>query len=453
MNDDSQVARSAPYSVAVIGAATAGSEIAHRLAARGAHVAVFEQNSRPYGKIEDGLPRWHDHLRLKEYQRIRERLSHPGIDLVPATAIGRDVDFGALVEEWGFTAVVLANGAWRDRPLPVEDAERFVGKGLLYQNPFIHWFNHCEEADYDGPRYEITPDTLVVGGGLASIDVAKAVMLETVRTLLAARGIEIDLVQLEAKGIPSILAAHDLRFEDLGIPKCRLVYRRRIEDMPVVQAPEGADEARMEKVRQGRARMIAKASEKYCFDVEQLVAPESLWIEDDRVVGLHLRRTAMVDGKLVSTEDTLSMRAALVVSSIGSIPEPIDGIEMKGELYRFLDWDLGRLERFPTVFAAGNVVTGKGNIIASRKHAEHVAHDLVEHYLGIGEGEADVAPPGRERAALAADAIQRFLDTRAPMDEGTREQLAARVRERQRAVGYHGNLEDWLKKVTPPDLG
>ncbi len=33
--------------VAVIGAATAGSEIAHVLAARGALVIVFEQNARP----------------------------------------------------------------------------------------------------------------------------------------------------------------------------------------------------------------------------------------------------------------------------------------------------------------------------------------------------------------------------------------------------------------------
>ena len=44
--------------IAVVGAATAGSEIARILADRGALVIVFEQNPRPYGKIEDGLPRW-----------------------------------------------------------------------------------------------------------------------------------------------------------------------------------------------------------------------------------------------------------------------------------------------------------------------------------------------------------------------------------------------------------
>ena len=47
------------YVVAVVGAATAGSEIARILAVRGIRVIVIEQNPRPYGKIEDGLPRWH----------------------------------------------------------------------------------------------------------------------------------------------------------------------------------------------------------------------------------------------------------------------------------------------------------------------------------------------------------------------------------------------------------
>jgi hypothetical protein len=32
------------------------------------------------------------------------------------------------------------------------------------------------------------------------------------------------------------------------------------------------------------------------------------------------------------------------------------------------------------------------------------------------------------------------------------EAILARVRERQRAVGYGGDLTAWLEKVTPPDL-
>ena len=44
-----------------------------------ATVIVFEQNPRPYGKIEDGLPRWHVKQRRDEYEEINERLDHPNI--------------------------------------------------------------------------------------------------------------------------------------------------------------------------------------------------------------------------------------------------------------------------------------------------------------------------------------------------------------------------------------
>ena len=51
--------RSPSHAVAVIGGACAGSVVAEHLARSGCRVVVFEQNQRPYGKIGDGLPRWH----------------------------------------------------------------------------------------------------------------------------------------------------------------------------------------------------------------------------------------------------------------------------------------------------------------------------------------------------------------------------------------------------------
>ena len=56
--------------VAIVGGAIAGSVAAEILADRGIRVAVFEQNKRPYGKIEDGLPRWHVEQRKQEYGNI-----------------------------------------------------------------------------------------------------------------------------------------------------------------------------------------------------------------------------------------------------------------------------------------------------------------------------------------------------------------------------------------------
>jgi NADPH-dependent glutamate synthase beta subunit-like oxidoreductase len=408
----------------VIGGAVAGAEVAGRLAAAGVEVAVFDQNPRPYGKIEDGLPRWHVALRRKEYETIGERLRLPNVHFVPLTAVGRDVAFPELVSGWGFTAVVLACGAWRDRPLPVEGADAYVSRGLVYQNPFIIWFNHAQEKNYRGEVFTPEDGVLVVGGGLASIDVVKVLMLETARRRLAERGAAVPMLQLEVKGIPKVCEAHGLRFEDLGLEGCTLYYRRRAEDMPLVEVPEGASPERAEKTLGARRKLLEKAMEKYRFRVEPLCMPEGLLVENGCLAGLRFRRTRAEAGKIVPTDETFERRGPYVISSIGSIPAPIDGIPMKGELFDFADWELGRLARYPTVFSTGNVATGKGNIIASRKHAAAVAKAMLEGFL-------------RERPPLAPDALAK---------------LRERVRARQAAVGYAGDYAAWIAKVTPPDL-
>ena len=60
--------------VAIVGGAVSGSVAAELLSEDGIEVVVVEQNERPYGKIEDGLPRWHAVQRKKEYAKIAERL-------------------------------------------------------------------------------------------------------------------------------------------------------------------------------------------------------------------------------------------------------------------------------------------------------------------------------------------------------------------------------------------
>ena len=112
--------------VAIVGGAVAGSVAAEILADRGIRVAVFEQNKRPYGKIEDGLPRWHVEQRKQEYALIDARLKKPGVFFVPAVKLGRDLEFQDLCDNWGFSAVILANGAWRDRDLGVPGSEQFI---------------------------------------------------------------------------------------------------------------------------------------------------------------------------------------------------------------------------------------------------------------------------------------------------------------------------------------
>jgi len=436
----------------------AGAEVAGKLAEAGCEVVVFEQNPRPYGKIEDGLPCWHVALRNKEYAAIGARLTQPGVHFVPLTRIGDDVGFRELIDDWGFSGVVLANGAWRDRRLPVDGADEYVGKGLIYQNPFIIWFNHVGDPSYVGPTFEPADGAIVVGGGLASIDVAKVLMLETTRAALRERGVEVDMVELEVKGIPKTLAKHDLVFEDLGLEGCTIYYRRRQEDMPLVEIPDGATAEREQKVRGSRLKILDKATKKYRFRIEELCMPDELIVEGDRLVGLKFRRTRAEDGRVIATDETFEVRGSCVISSIGSIPLPIEGIPTKGELFAFTDWELGRLEGFPSVFSAGNIVTGKGNIIASRKHARMVTETMVESFLGVSDSDEDglnaeterAADAAREGAAEKADQIAAAITAQPPISPETLSSIRERTAKRQREVGYTGDFEAWIKQSPAP---
>ena len=126
---------------------------------------------------------------------------------------------------------------------------------------------------------------------------------------------------------------------------------------------------------------------------------------------------------------------------------------MRGELFDFKDWDLGRLEGYPTVFSVGNVVTGKGNIVASRKHATHVSEEAIEHFLGIAEdghdGEQALGDAIRASVEASAEAIAEQITAHPPASTETLRTIGERVAALQERVGYDGDLAAWLEKLEP----
>ena len=444
---------SGEHFVAIVGGAVSGSVSAEILADNGIQVAVFEQNKRPYGKIEDGLPRWHVEQRKQEYARIDARLRKPGVRFIPSTKLGRDVDFHDLCNKWGFSAVILANGAWRDRDLGIPGAEKFIDKGLVYQNPFIYWYNHKNEKSYSGPRYETPDETLVVGGGLASIDVVKVLQLENYERALRARGVETSMHELE-KGIPAVCKAHGIEPQSLGVRGCLLIYRRREQDMPLAQPPDNATPEQIAKTEQVRQKMLKLARDKYLFRFQDRRIATGLVIENGRLAGLRVAE-AKVEGRraepIPGTEHEI--RAPLVISSIGSVPEILPGIATKGEYYTFTDEDLPRYAASGHVFGVGNVVTGQGNIRVSLVHSQRVTKHLVENYLNrLNADGSAIGSAAEAKGAGEAQAVMEKVQTLPVLSTTEVEALEQRIRERQECVGYDGDYDSWIAKVTPPGL-
>jgi len=444
------------YFVAIVGGAIAGSVAAEILADRGIRVAVFEQNKRPYGKIEDGLPRWHVEQRKQEYGNIDARLKKPGVFFIPSVKLGRDVHFQELCDQWGFSAVILANGAWRDRELGVPGAEQFVDNGLVYQNPFIYWYNHKNEKSYTGPRYESPDEALVVGGGLASIDVVKVLQIENYERALKARGIQTNMHELEKKGIPAICKLHGVRPEDCGVKGCLLIYRRREQDMPLAQPPENATPEQMAKTESIRQKMLRLARDKYLFRFQERRMTTGLVIENGRLAGLKVAETRVEGRKAEPVPGSEhELRAPLVISSIGSVPEVIPGIATKGEYYTFQGEELPRYAGCERVFGVGNVVTGQGNIRVSLVHSREVTNQLIEDYMGVGEGNSDLGrlhAPAEARGAAQAEAVEERIRALPPLSESDLAALEQRIRAVQERVGYTSDYDSWIARETPPDL-
>jgi len=367
--------------IAIIGGSVSGSEAAAILAQKGYKVVVFDQNKLPYGKLEDGLPMWHASLRNRQEDAIDEKLDHPNITYIPLIQIGKDVSFSDLANEWGFSAIILANGAWNDRQLSLQRIHDFLGKNLVYQNPFLYWFNHKHEADYNGAHYQIQNNAVVLGGGLASIDVMKIIMMELVMEgLKKHKNIEVDVFTLEKKGIQEILDLHQTTLEEIGVEPAYLVYRRAAEDMPLAQPIDDTPE-KIAKARETSKNLIEKYVEKFLFHfVPQATVIDEI-IENGQFEGLVFRKMKLEEKNLIATDETFEIKTKFVVGSIGSIPKKIEGLEYDGEKLKINPSSDCNVYGYENVFAVGNAITGQGNIMSSKKHGREMTARIINEHL------------------------------------------------------------------------
>ncbi len=369
--------------VAIIGGGVSGSEAADMLSELGIRVLVFDQNTLPYGKLEDGLPKWHVGLRDRQEAEIDKKLDQDGIRFIPNIKIGKDFSFQDL-EDLGFSAILLANGAWKDRPLPVPCIEKLRDKQLIYQNDLLKWYNHYHEPDYKGKKYDIKDGVVVVGGGLASLDVIKIVMMELVEKALKNKmpNVRVNQFEMEKKGIDKYLEQFDIKYEDLGIKGATLVYRRKAKHMPLKQPQGGSSEAR-EKAQKVSQKILDNYMKKFHFHFIPEATPVDYIEKNGKLKALILQKYRTDEkAKLYFIEgETMSINTEQVISSIGSVPEPIAGIAYEGDRIKTTDKDSSQIYGYEHVFAIGNAVTGKGNIKTAKDHGSKVTQQLVDIYF------------------------------------------------------------------------
>jgi hypothetical protein len=202
--------------------------------------------------------------------------------------------------------------------------------------------------------------------------------------------------------------------------------------------------------------MLRLAREKYLFRFQERRMTTGLIVENGKVAGLRVVETAVQGRKADPVPGSEhELRAPLVISSIGSVPEAIPGVEMKGEYYVFRGEELPQYAGSDHVFGVGNVVSGQGNIRVSLIHSQAVTTRIVENYIGVGNGTADLAgwyAAAEARGAAQAAALQARVEALPGLSDSEVLELQARIRDLQHKAGYTSDYDTWIKTCTPPDL-
>ncbi len=435
----------------VIGAGVAGSEAAYILAQHGIRVIVVDQNALPYGKIEDGLPLWHTGLRDRVEAEIDRKLRHPKIKFLPYFKVGKDMTLPEIMQEYKFDAVILAFGAWKDRPLPVPGIEKFRDTQLIYQNDLLKWFNHKHEPDYQGKQYKIEDGVTVIGGGLASLDVMKIVMMELAGQKLKEKyGLEYDLFTMEKKGLKKILEENHIRFEDLGLKGATLVYRRSAKEMPLKQPASDSPEDKA-KAQEVSEKLLRNYQEKFLFRFIPNAVPVDFEEKDGKLTALILEKTQSRDGKLIHTGERFRHETSQVISSIGSIPVKLKGIPYEDDAIKTVK-NSALVEGYTNLYAVGNAVTGKGNIKMAKEHGRQVTENLINPEK---PGQLDLRKTLdenylKETDQRAENIAEKILSLPLPTQEEV-DHVWELVENRRREIGYK-NYDDWITRHKPVRL-
>jgi hypothetical protein len=223
--------------------------------------------------------------------------------------------------------------------------------------------------------------------------------------------------------------------------------------MPLAQPPDNATPEQIAKTEQVRQKMLRLARDKYLFRTQDRRLTTGIIVENGRLAGLQVVETKIEGRKaepIPGSEHKL--HAPLVVSSIGSVPEKLSGINMNGEYYTFAGKDVPRYTAMDRVFGVGNVVTGQGNIRVSLVHSQKVTKRLVDCLKDNDANAAAGTGSAEQQVASAMDGIEKQIEVIPQLSDHQLAKVERQVQVLQQKAGFTSDYDSWIAKVTPPDL-
>ena len=170
--------------------------------------------------------------------------------------------------------------------------------------------------------------------------------------------------------------------------------------------------------------------------------------------GIRFQQTKMENGKVVPIDGNYhDVVTPLVISSIGSIPEMIEGIPSERGVFKISDSNSCLVDGFDHVFAIGNAVTGKGNIVESIKHSREISTEIGENFLDWQH--KDYQNWHRQTTVKVDSEIENIIaniEQKDFLSDSAFKTAMGKVRSLQKKVGYNGNYKSWIEKNLPVRL-
>ena len=322
------------FRVAVVGSGPAGLTCAGELARKGHNVTVFEALHQPGGVLTYGIPEFR--LPNKIIDAEVDRLRQMGVKIICNVVIGRTFTVDELLNEEGFDAMFIANGAGLPifMNIPGENL-----KGVYSANEYLTRSNLMRA--YDFPDFD-TPiirgeRVVVIGGGNVAMD--------AVRTA-----------------------------KRLGAKEATLVYRRSRNEMP----------ARAEEVKHAEEEGIIF---KFLTNPVRYLGTEDGWIRGVECQQMELgepdesgrRRPVPVKGSEFVIE------CDVAIPAIGTRANPLltsTTPDLKTNKWGYIEVDENGATSKPGVYAGGDITRGSATVILAMGDGKKAARSIDQYLAG-----------------------------------------------------------------------
>jgi NADPH-dependent glutamate synthase beta subunit-like oxidoreductase len=396
-----------PLSIAIIGSGPAGFYTADALmrACPECEIDFVERLPTPYGLIRGGVAP--DHQTTKKIAKKYERTALTDhVNFYGNVELNRDISLAELSEI--YDAVVLAVGAPMDKKLTLPGSDKY---GVVGSAAFVGWYNgHPDFRELD-PGLDIDA-AAVIGNGNVAMDVGR-VLLRSPEGLAKSDVPEHVAARISSSPIKDVYmfgrrGPVDAKFTNVELKEIRklnyTIPMVRAEQLPEDdQAALGDLEGRERRFRERNLQTLREYSEftgtekPKRIHFEFYASPVEI-LGGERVEGLRLEKTRVVEGRAEGTGETFDVKCGLVVAAIGYRSDPIEGAPYD-EARGIIPNDNGRVRE--GLYAVGWIKRGPSGVISSNRPDGEIVAGLIHDDFQGGH----TVKPGRA-------GLEKFLNER-----------------------------------------